>query len=344
MGPCNRFRKCQCSVGNQADPIQKGEPVNADTRRSDQDALEQYQERLLEKNVAQISTEENRRTARDFINKSTSTCKIGTLVNYSYALRFLDNDSFGLPYDRHDKNTIGAHLAGLHRRMAPNSVKGLARCLVTFYNWLLEDVATPRSFWKAFTVKGTEPERMLVTDQEFRALLEAADYGPAYALRTLRDQTILHLIRETGYRRAELVSLNHGSVEPDPEGGTWLRMPASGKRLKTGSRDVLITESAAPLKALMMAMPGTANEPIFRSMSDRTNGRRLWPNEVGRIVTRIRRKAGITKRITPHVFRHTEATRLARRGWNNEMINKKLWTPGSKMGRIYIHLDRKSVV
>lgn len=307
------------------------------------DALEGYQVKAIERNIALIVNEANRIGARQFLDKSAQTCRIGSLANYSYALRHLDNDSLGKPFREHERHSISSFLAGLRHRMGPNSVKSVARNLVTFYNWLHEDVAMPRSFLKAFAVKGREPERSLIDDQDFDALLAAADGGPAYAIRTLRDQAILHLLRESGMRRSEIVSLNHGSVSLDPKGGTWLKMPTMAKRLKTGPRDILITKAAGALKALMMAVPGAEDDPIFRSLSDRTLGRRLWPNEVGRIVTRLRRQAGLQKRITPHLFRHTEATNLVKKGWNDEMINKKLWTPGSRMGRIYVHLDRSDL-
>ena len=53
----------------------------------------------------------------------------------------------------------------------------------------------------------------------------------------------------------------------------------------------------------------------------------------------IAKRAGITKHITPHIFRHTRATILIRQGYGEAITKKLLWgNLNSKMFSTYLHL------
>jgi len=60
-------------------------------------------------------------------------------------------------------------------------------------------------------------------------------------------------------------------------------------------------------------------------------------------IKKIAKRAGIKKRIYPHLFRHTRATRLLSE--LSESIGAKYlgWVPGSNMVRIYVHLANEDV-
>ena len=50
-------------------------------------------------------------------------------------------------------------------------------------------------------------------------------------------------------------------------------------------------------------------------------------------------RAGITKHITPHIFRHSRATHLIRQGYGEAIVKKLLWgNLNSKMFNTYLHL------
>lgn len=52
-------------------------------------------------------------------------------------------------------------------------------------------------------------------------------------------------------------------------------------------------------------------------------------------------KAGIKKRVHPHLFRHSRATLLAKRLTEAQMKSYLGWTRSSKMAGIYVHLSGK---
>ncbi len=60
-------------------------------------------------------------------------------------------------------------------------------------------------------------------------------------------------------------------------------------------------------------------------------------------IRKIANRAGIKKRVHPHLFRHTRATKLLSKV--SESIGAKYmgWVPGSDMVRVYVHLASEDV-
>jgi hypothetical protein len=60
-------------------------------------------------------------------------------------------------------------------------------------------------------------------------------------------------------------------------------------------------------------------------------------------VQQIAKKAGIKKRVYPHLFRHTRATHLAKHLTEQELKIYFGWTMGSDMPSTYVHLSGKDI-
>jgi hypothetical protein len=58
-----------------------------------------------------------------------------------------------------------------------------------------------------------------------------------------------------------------------------------------------------------------------------------------RVLDRAKRKAGIKKRIYPHLFRHSRATHLAQDFTEQELKVIFGWSGGSRMPATYVHLS-----
>lgn len=137
---------------------------------------------------------------------------------------------------------------------------------------------------------------------ELHALFEAAsaDRAPPRALAQLA------LLFQAGLRVHELVGLDVEQV--DLEAATLLDVAGKG-----GSRiEVPLGPEAAMLVAAWIAKHPTGSGPLFPSCSPKPT--RASVRSVQRLLERLRRAAGLAKRITPHGLRHATATEAIGRG------------------------------
>jgi integrase/recombinase XerD len=79
--------------------------------------------------------------------------------------------------------------------------------------------------------------------------------------------------------------------------------------------------------------------PLFVS----TKGRRINYKAVERLIEKYAKRAGIIKRVTPHVLRHTLATSLLRRGADIRIIQQLLGHASVATTQIYTHVDDRAL-
>jgi len=154
------------------------------------------------------------------------------------------------------------------------------------------------------------------------------------------DRALLLLFYETGFRVGELCALNVESVAFDEDGPALVSIPTDGKDLKTGARSVPVLECVTSLRAWLAQHPrrDEPKAPLFVNTRLK-RGTRLTVAQVGAIVRRWFRNAGITRRIWPHLLRHTRATQLAASGMNDSLMRLFFgWTPSSPMPSLYSHM------
>ena len=173
-----------------------------------------------------------------------------------------------------------------------------------------------------------ERELDLITPAELTRLMEAAR-GPE--LRDVRDTAILELFFSTGLRVSELCTLN-SDIDLTQDS-----FSVRGKGDKV--RVVFISPTAktaitAYLKARNdMAEALFVNVPIGKSIPSR-----LTPRSVERIIKRCAIKAGITKKMTPHVLRHVFATDLLNNGADIRSVQQLLGHASINTTQIYTHI------
>jgi len=154
----------------------------------------------------------------------------------------------------------------------------------------------------------TQPlPKTVLTESEVQALLSA----PKLDAVGVRDRAILETLYSTGLRRAELCALDLYNLDAAGE----LVCVRQGK----GRKDRYVPVGAHALAALRryihQARPELAASPkepaLFIAAVTR---RRLGVKTLNLIVRKHGEAAGIGKRVTPHVLRHTCATHLLQGG------------------------------
>lgn len=170
----------------------------------------------------------------------------------------------------------------------------------------------------------------LVTPEEYEAMMTATDHP--------RFRAVLATLYESAARPGELLGLRIRDLE-FRQGYAQVRV--SGK---TGERTIPLVRAIPYLRAWLQVHPawGNPDAPLFA----KTHRGRLGPvtvDALGNAFRRLRRKAGIDRRIYPYMFRHTRLTELADRNLG-EFKMKVLagWTPDSNMAARYIHLSGRS--
>ena len=147
------------------------------------------------------------------------------------------------------------------------------------------------------------PERRdpsVPTASELRSLFETAARGRTAS----RDLAMLALLFQAGLRVHELVALGINQI--DAAGRTIVDLRGKG-----GTRtDQPLGEEAALLVEAWIAERGATPGPLFA----RTATTAVSVRSVQRLLARLRREAGITKRLTPHSLRHGTATMAIARG------------------------------
>jgi integrase/recombinase XerD len=166
---------------------------------------------------------------------------------------------------------------------------------------------------------------MTLSHRELRGLEDAAS--------TERDRLILRVLAETGLRVGELCSLTTGDIARRDD-RTFLRIHGKGN-----TRRLVPVAPDTALRIARMAH-GCQGSHLFRSQQQ-TNGalRGLTPAGVRQMVRRIARRAGMTRRVHPHLFRHTFATEALRCGMDSVQLATILGHSGVAMiEKVYAHL------
>lgn len=176
------------------------------------------------------------------------------------------------------------------------------------------------------------PERSidLISEAELNRLLSAPAGDD---LKALRDRAILELLFSTGLRVSELCSLSRYIDLSKDE------MSIRGKGDKI--RVVFISESAAEAVKAYLEARADADEALFISLSpgsERSSERRLSPRSVERLIAKYAIAAGIDKKVTPHVIRHSFATDLLSNGADLRSVQALLGHANIGTTQIYTHV------
>ena len=145
-----------------------------------------------------------------------------------------------------------------------------------------------------------------------------------------RDRAIITFMLTTGCRLGETVALDCRDIDWDT-GRVTLRSPKGGEPETV----VAPTTVLALLRPLSQSVP--PGHALFRNGTDR----RLSTRQVQRIVARRCHEAGIAKTITPHVLRHTFATRLYNATGDLRLVQVALRHAHVTTAEIYAQVDPK---
>ena len=218
--------------------------------------------------------------------------------------------------------------------ISPRTVEDYKQAIRKYYKWKLSDKEfQKRVQW--IKVRGNSVNRLkkseeMVSVEEMHKLIENCI--------SVRDKALFSLLYDSGCRVGEILTLRIRDLQND-QWGTVLHV--SGK---TGERMVRIVGDSVPYLREWVKQHPKANNPdamVFISTSAQAYGEPMNYHEMARALNRAKKRAGITRRIHPHLFRHTRASILASRVAEAPLESQMGWIHGSRQTRTYVHLSAK---
>ena len=156
-----------------------------------------------------------------------------------------------------------------------------------------------------------------------------------------RDKTIIALLWDAGLRIGELLNLKMKDFSLEKEGISHLVV--SGK---TGMRQAGLVFSVPYLANYINDMRKTAkpDEPLFIVINhNRITDRPLDYTHVLKLLRDLKERAGFTKRVYPHLFRHSRATYYANKLTEQQLKEQFGWVGDSAMMAQYVHLSGRDM-
>lgn len=222
-----------------------------------------------------------------------------------------------------------AEWLGKARGLAPATVKRRLACLRALLAWAERRRLIRVSPFRRAEIRIRLPKRLprCLTAPELRTLLRAADTAkPVLNL-------AVKLMFTTGCRVGELVALRQDDV--DMEART-LRVRGKGDR----ERQVFLTADSVVadlghLLRLRRMQGATGPDPLLAGL----DGQALTTDWVRRHLRRLAQSAGLTRRITPHMLRHSAATSLLEAGVDIRFVQRLLGHRSIATTEIYTHVS-----
>lgn len=195
-------------------------------------------------------------------------------------------------------------------------------------------------------VKALSPERIelakvrersldLISVAELTRLLNAPDGADT---KSLRDRAILELLFSTGLRLSELCSLNRDLDLSKDE----FSIRGKGEKVRV----VFLSDTAKDAIKKYLKVRKDMEEPLFVQESYKKSldsSIRLSPRSIERIVKQYAIKAGISKKVTPHIIRHSFATDLLSNGADIRSVQMMLGHANIATTQVYTHVTDKQL-
>ncbi len=253
------------------------------------------------------------------------------LLDYFGFLRLKKIDSL-TSVDKHVLRDYLQHL--MEQGTVKASIARKLSAIRSFYRYLLREhmiAASPVAETSSPKLDKRLPS-FLTTDEVTR-LLESPDLSLP---KGRRDRAILELLYAAGLRVSELARLNIEQVNLSTrEIRVW------GKGAK--ERMVLMGEPAADALSayLKQGRPELAGEKKTGAVFLNRDGGRLTERSVQYILQEYASRAGIGKRVHPHMLRHTFATHMLDGGADLRVVQHLLGHADLSTTQIYTHISKQ---
>jgi site-specific recombinase XerD len=211
--------------------------------------------------------------------------------------------------------------------------------------------ATGLSYRLAAAHRVAEPRRPVTraSDEEIVALLGAAH--------SARDRLIVLLMARAGLRRGEVVGLRRSDlhllldnavlgcpvegahlhvVRRENPNGAW----AKSRRSRMVPLDFLVVRALDDYDTERRACaPAASSDFVLVNLYRCPLGAPMRPDAINEVVTALAARAGLGRRVTPHMARHAFASNLMDAGASLDEVQRLLGHAATASAQVYVHPD-----
>ena len=224
-----------------------------------------------------------------------------------------------------------------HTYYSPATISDFKKVLKKFVSYL-NDGEIPR-FWKDIHAEKIGPRYSkpsdMVTYEELQILLGAC--------RNKRDKAIISLLWDSGARASELLLLKIKDFQRSKDQlYATLNIDIGSKNYKNRGV-VLIGDSVVLVDEWKRDKERDPDDFLFIGIGKEKPGKPLNYEDLRMVLNKVRARSGLTKKIAPHLFRHSAATRWATEIPPQVLVKQMGWA-SVKMADNYTHMDQKGQI
>lgn len=274
---------------------------------------------------------------------------IHTVRNYDhYLTRFLEYAKVNNP-EKLTEQMVREYRLWLNRQPGTKTSRNVDTLKRKTQNYYLIALRAFLKYMRKQGVESLNPERIelakvpersldLISSDELNRLMKGPDTN---TLTGLRDSAILELLFSTGLRVSELCALSQEDVDLSRD-----EFSVRGKGDKV--RVVFLSDTARNAIKAYLKERKDFDDAMFvqygkNAKQDEVKNKdlRLTPRSVQRIIKKYATIAGITRKVTPHVIRHSFATDLLSNGADLRSVQALLGHAHIGTTQIYTHVTDK---
>ena len=179
------------------------------------------------------------------------------------------------------------------------------------------------------------PDEMITYD-DLQALMKVC--------RNPRDKALISLLWDSGVRASELLMLRCRDFQRSPDAlYATLNVEIGSKTYK--HRTVVLTgDSVVRVTEWLQERDFKPDDPLFIGIGKERPGKPLSYADLRMILRKVAARSGLKKHISPHLFRHSAATRLATENIPMQVFVKQMGWASNRMADNYTHLDNKGQI